>query len=315
MPPLRAIDGSDLNLAILATGNMVSNILVVTLLLGSGVSAPAAAAEWDHAGVAGMAGAGTANPYDNSSTFKAPATAALVPLYTTQVDLGLNNSLDEGWWGTTTVRDSQSGYTSAVLSYTRTDSNPDPLSSELPGWINPGETLENDTTEHDLRLSLGYGLAARRLSVAVSGAWQRRVSDLVGNQNLWEMDLSIAGLPLEGLVLAATLHDVLPGDDGRPITGEVGAWWRPVDTLSLALDGTWTESGLGFRGGVEWVTLGVASLRAGYSHTFGDDRQGLLGLGVGAVSEQARLDYGLQWVVLGLAQHHLVHTIGTTVTF
>ncbi len=294
---------------------MLSNILSATFILGSLVSPAALAAEWDHAGVAGMAGAGTANPYDNSATFKAPATSALVPLYTTQVDLGLNNSLDQGWWGTTTVRDSQSGYTSAVLSYSRTDSKPDPLLSELPGWVSPGETLDNDTTEHDLRLSLGYGLAARRLSVAVSGVYQRRISDLVGKHNLWELDLSIAGVPFEGLVLAATLHDVLPGDGGRPLTAEAGAWWRPVDTLSLALDGFWTEQGLGLRGGVEWITLGVASLRAGYSHTFGDAREGLLGLGVGAVSDQARLDYGLQWVVLGDARHHLVHTLGTTVTF
>jgi hypothetical protein len=306
---------SELNLAILATGTMVSNTLIVTLSFLLSFTGSAQAAEWDHAGVAGMAGAGTANPYDNSGTFKAPATAALVPLYTTQVDLGLNNTLAEGWWGTTTVRDSQSGYTSAVLSYTRTDSNPTPLLQDLPGWITPGETLDNATTEHDLRLSLGYGLAARRLSVAASGVYQRRLSDLGGKNNLYELDLSIAGIPFEGLVLAATVHDVLPGAAGRPITGEVGAWWRPVDTLSFALDGLYTEQGLGFRGGLEWVTLGVASLRAGYAHTFGENREGLVGLGVGAVSDQARLDYGLQWVVLGDAKNHLVHTLGTTVAF
>ena len=187
--------------------------------------------------------------------------------------------------------------------------------ADLPGWITPGETLDNATTEHDLRLSLGYGLAARRLSVAASGVYQRTLSELGGKSNLWEMDLSIAGVPFEGLVLAATLHDVIPGAGGRPLTAEAGAWWRPVETLSLALDGMWTEDGLGFRGGLEWVTLGVASLRAGYAHTFGENREGLLGLGVGAVSDQARLDYGLQWVVLGDAQHHLVHTLGTTVSF
>ncbi len=294
---------------------MTSNRHISAFFLSLGLAMPAAAAEWDHAGVAGMAGAGTANPYDNSGTFHAPATAALVPLYTSQVDLGLNNTLDEGWWGTTTVRDSQTGYTSAVMSYTRTESNPDPLTSEMPGWISPNESLDNDTTEHDLRLSLGYGMAARRLSVATSFVYQRRVSDLVGKHNVWEGDLSIAGVPVEGLVLAATLHDVLPMEDGRPLTGEIGAWWRPIDQLSLALDGMWTEGGLGVRGGVEWITLGVASLRAGYAHTFGENREGLLGLGVGAVSEQARLDYALQWVVLGEAQHHLVHTLGTTVTF
>jgi hypothetical protein len=294
---------------------MVSNHRLPSLVLALGFSTSAIAAEWDHAGVAGMAGAGTANPYDNSGTFKAPATAALVPIYTTQVDLGLNNTLDEGWWGTTTVRDSQSGYTSAVLSYTRTDSNPIPSTSELPGWVSPGEIVDNKTTEHDLRLSLGYGMAARRLSVAASIVYQRSNSELVGGQNLWEGDLSIAGVPFEGLVLAATLHDVLPGVEGRPITAEAGAWWRPLDQCSLALDALWTDDGFGMRGGVEWVALGVTSLRAGYAHTFGDDRQGMLGLGVGAVSEQARLDYGLQWVLFGDEQHHLVHTLGTTVTF
>lgn len=313
--PRLANDCPALNPAILATGTMLSKHLILTLLLTLAAASPAIAGEWDHAGVAGMAGAGTANPYDNSGTFKAPATAALVPLYTTQVDLGLNNTLAEGWWGTTTVRDSQSGYTSAVLSYTRTDSSPDPTNAELPGWISPGEDLDNATTEHDLRLSLGYGMAARRLSVAASFVYQRSISDLAGSENLWEGDLSIAGVPFEGMVLAATLHDVLPTEGGRRITGEFGAWWRPIDQFSLAVDGLFTEDGPGARAGVEWIALGVTSLRAGYSHTFGQDREGVLGLGVGAVSEQARLDYALQWVVVGLDQHHLVHTLGTTVAF
>ncbi len=300
--------------AILATVMQLSKVLILTLIAAALGASPASAAEWNHAGVAGMAGAGTANPYDNSAAFNAPATVALVPLYTSQVDVGLDNTLAEGWWGTTTVRDSQSSYTSATLSYTRTDSSPIPLTSELPGWVTPGETLDNDTTEHDIRLSVGYAMIGRRLAIGGSMLWQRRLSELSGNSNLFEADLSIAGMPITNLVLAGTLHDVSPGD-GRPLSAEIGAWWRPLDPLSFAIDGVWTGDAFGTRAGVEWVALGVASLRAGYSHLFGAEREGVVGLGIGVVSEQARLDYGLQWTVVGLEQHHLVHTLGTTVAF
>lgn len=292
------------------------------------VSAPALAAEADSTAVLGMGGAGTANPWDANAVRRSPAAMQLVVQYTARVDGRYGEGIAVGG----TLQDTRTSNVGGALSYTRQWVSREPDSSELPGWLPPDQSeVVDERQENAYRLGLGTGFFrqtvvsssgsydVRRLAVGVGGVFERNTSSLVGVEQSFGLDASLAGRPTKSLVLAATGHDLIPTSVRDPSV-EAGLWWEPIEALGVAVDGAWDRSyagvPLGGRAGVQYLLSGVVPLRGGYAvYGSGEDADQRLGLGVGVRNDVASIDYAFTLHTVGPLAGRMEHSVGLWASF
>lgn len=267
---------------------------------------------------AGQAGAGTANPCDLAAGRDVPAAMVLEAAKSTQMDV----AWDGGWNLGTGAMDSETNAFGAAVVYSRRWADELPALQDMPGWVAAGET-QNRVRENASRLSLGYGLGeqavsgptgirtVRRLGVGASVLYERNTSDLRGTEDLFELDVSIAGRigPSAGfgqdLILAVAVQDLLP-NQARPINGQAGVYWSPVPQLAVSSDVLYDPAASrvwGGRVGTRVVLADTLALSAGYANQGAHQ----IGAGLGAQGQGFKLHAATLWTPSAQAW---THTLG-----
>ncbi len=287
----------------------------------------ALATEADTTPTFGMAGAGSANPDDLGAIRRAPAAMLLASAYTSQIDFGFGGGGGPRVMGG--VRDTRtSGLGMGVLT-THHWATRDIPEAQMPGWITPGEEIQDTTLEASYRIALGYGFIPqtlqtqtasrdiRRFALGASVAYERWNGTWKGLVQGWGVDASVAGRPTKTMVISASAKDLLTPLGLRDPSLDMGWWWNPAPWVSLALDGGWDpnvgELPLVTHGGLELVAMQTIALRGGYGV---EGRRQLIGAGAGLLAEDAaRLDYGIQIDVAGPDTDLVRHSIGLYASF
>lgn len=295
-----------------ARGDIPQSMLLLMLSV-------AAAEEFDTTVRAGMAGAGTAAPGDLSSVRRAPAAMVLGVGKSTQIDAAFGDGIRLG----TGMIDTETNAFGAGFVYSREWANRIPPLDQQPGWLVNGED-SNEIRDNATRVGVGYGFLQspvstpsgvqkiRRIGVGAGVVYEHNTSELKGTTDTVELDVSLAARPgppgtlAQDLILAATVHDLLPGQ-ARPATGEAGVWWRPLPQLQVAGDLVWdprfSGSAFGGRAGMELLLAQSFSLSLGASRL----EQDMLAGGLGVQAEGIAMRYAAQWTP---ATSSFVHTVG-----
>ncbi|MED5373882.1 MAG: hypothetical protein VX899_22880 [Myxococcota bacterium] len=255
---------------------------------------------------AGQAGAGTANPGDLAAGRDVPAAMVLDSAKSSQTDFAWNG----GWNLGLGAMDSETNALGAAVVYSRRWADEMPAAEDMPGWVTVGED-ENRVRENATRLSLGYGfgeqavagpMGARRVRRAGLGAsviYEHNSSDLLGSEDLYELDLSAAARigPTAGfghdLTVAVAVRDLLP-NQARPVSGQAGVYWRPLPPISVSADALYDPDAgrtWGGRGGAQLLLNQTVSLTAGYAN----QGQHQVGAGLGAHGQGFKLHAAAMW--------------------
>lgn len=282
----------------------------------------AMATEADTTPTFGMAGAGSANPDDLGAIRRAPAAMLLSSTYTSQVDFGFGGG--EGLRLMGGVKDTRTSSFGMGVLTTHHWATRDILDEQMPGWLEPGESIQDQTLEASYRVSLGYGFIPqtvqtttsskdiRRFALGASVAYERWNGTWKGLTTGWGLDASIAGRPTQNMVISATAKDLLTPLGLRDPSYDLGWYWSPTPWVNMAVDGGWNPNvgdlPLVTHGGIELVAREVFGLRGGYGL---EGERHIAAGGVGLMApDQARLDYGVQVDVAGPTEGLVRHSIG-----
>lgn len=189
------------------------------------------------------------------------------------------------------------------LAYTGDTAEPEPTVDELPGWIVPGEEIQNKKTSHDVAFGAAVPWADRRVSFGLGGTVGWYHTDRFGNGWRADANAGVGVRPTEGLTLGVSARNFIPtGALDRPLEVLAGArtdfddWpalevdvgWRPDSDARLPLD-----VGAGFS-----IDGKAAAVRAGWRRdALGDVHS--VGAGVAVLGPGSALEYGTLVPVTG----------------
>lgn len=253
--------------------------------------------------VRAVGGVSRANVRSGAAVLTAPAVLPLVPRYQIQASglVGPDALLGVRAY----ALDSNTGPVALGLAYHYDHAVPQTSESDLPGWVLPDDTLENELGRTVFGGGLATSFADRRVGLGVTLAWNQRATRFTELERWMQGGVSLAGRvgPEDMLVLAVAADNLfVPSKEVDPLTFGGGLAYRPVPAFALlgqldvetgAFDG---PAQVGFGGGVEVDAAQVVAIRGGFQRDVDRDSD-LLTAGLGGHGEQAALDYAAEIVV------------------
>lgn len=293
--------------------------LLVALLALSG---DALADDHVNGGQAAQGGTIVAHPRMNASVTSSPGAIGLTDRYDVEI-LGIGGG--PGWrWGASAVDTRTSKLIAFGIVYNGGITRPPFLNDELPGWQFTGDEIVNRKQKHEITAGLSFVLLKRRLGLGLNGTLAILDTNFQGDRITGNLDLGIAGRPIDYLSIGFAARDILPVADqvDTPATLAFGVRGGVEEMITASFDvearlehvvsSPWT-----LRGGVEGSIEEVVRLRAGWDWNADTGIHGV-GVGIGLYSFKAgAIDYGVRIpvnqpdLVFVDAQHTLSLTIYT----
>jgi hypothetical protein len=262
--------------------------------MGLGWAVPASAEELGARSM-GRGGVGRADAADVGGEAENLAALSLVPRY--EIVAGAELGPDARFLLRSNAVDSRTSKVTLGAGYQRLTDNVPPTGDALPGWKLPGEELENPTSHQGVHLGLAVPFLDHRLAIAAHTRFDWRSSDLEGDDNAFNFGFSVAGRPLPTLTLAAGARDLLGGYADTTRSADLSVRYDPGPYLGIEadvttpLEGTFTADRLGVHAGFDVGAVKWLALRGGW---YMDEGTHFATAGIGLISEQATLDYGVR---------------------
>jgi len=242
----------------------------------------------------GMGGATRASLDDGGSVTTAPATIWLNGGF--DVSGGARIGSDGSRLYQASALDAQTGPVGLGIQWLRLDSDSSPDSDELPGWKQPGQSLDNPTSTSVYSAALAVGGANNQRGFGLGLRYYSRTAPVTGDESELNAVLSVGMSLRDQLTLTLTGENVVPqsGYDGAPLGVGIGARWQPIDTFAIALD-TLTDLDAGAAVspmvGAEYRIQGTVPVRLGWARD-GVSEKAYMTAGLGVSNAQAGLNYG-----------------------
>lgn len=246
----------------------------------------------------GAAGTSRANLRSLSAVLTAPSVIPLVSRY--DVSAGLRLGPDKGRNFHAGAVDSMTGPVAMGFLLEHQRSNAAPTTGELPGWIEPGEELENPHRGWTVGGAVGGAWLGRSVSLAAGPVYRWRGSNYDDPTHDWNAVASAGAHLADQVILTVSGENLIPTDFAdAPLRAGAGLRWQPTDGAGLEADVLTTIEGdvaVGFAVGGEVLVAGKVPVRGGFER----DREASIdavcaGLSFG--EEGAMVDYGFRMVV------------------
>jgi hypothetical protein len=268
----------------------------------------------------GMGGATRASLDDGGSVYTAPATIWLNGGF--DVSGGARIGSDGSRLYQASALDAQTGPVGLGIQWLRLDSDSSPDPDELPGWKQPGQSLENPTSTTVYSAALAVGGVHHLVGFAAGLRYYSRTAPVTGDESELNAVVSMGVTVRDQLILTLTGENLVPqsGYDGAPLGVGIGARWQPTDTFAVALD-TLTDLESKDDGaavspmlGAEYRIRDTVPVRVGWGRD-GVSGQAFMTAGLGVSNAQAGLDYGAKLALVSRGKPAHWHGLSLRLSF
>ncbi|MFN7142599.1 MAG: hypothetical protein ACK4YP_02400 [Myxococcota bacterium] len=194
--------------------------------------------------------------------------------------------------------DSRTSIVALGAGYRRLTDAVTPTGDELPGWHPAGEEIVDHATWQRVHLGLALPFAERRVSIAALTRFDWRSSMLSGKSYAFNFGFSAAARPVEGLTVALGARDLLGNAYPRidreadlAVRYSPGPRFGVEADVTAPIDKDFGVDRFQWRAGLDGGVADWLALRGGWSMEAGTH---FASAGIGLVSEQAVLDYGVK---------------------